>query len=252
MIKENELLGLLIFDLETVPEYASYQRLIDANPKKAKLWEDKFNKQTVKNPTEWTELYDSYKFASLFPEYGKIVCASFCFMQKDDTNLPIGDTNLHVAIKSFNIDENTSEREVLEGISTLLFNLDAKGIDKKLCGHNIKKFDIPWLVKRMILNNVAVPPQLQLWGKKPWEINHVDTGELWTLGNWDGYVSLDLLTNVLDLPSPKAEMHGSRVGEAFWVEKNYDKIKLYCEQDVVAVARICHKLSNTKASLNVD
>lgn len=242
MILENELALLLIFDLETVSEYKHYDELKLQNPKKAQLWADKFAKQNIKNPTEWTDLHESYeKFAALNAEYGKIACASFCYMVNKD-----GCYN--GAIKSFH--SAGDEKEILEGISTLLINLDAKGKDMKLCGHNIKKFDIPWLIKRMILNNVTIPPQLQLWGKKPWEINHVDTGELWSLGNWDGYVSLDLLSNILDVPSPKTEMHGSHVGEAYWKDNDYEKIRLYCEDDVKAVARICHKLSGSLTTLN--
>jgi hypothetical protein len=124
-------------------------------------------------------------------------------------------------------------------------NLDKAGKSMRLCGHNIKKFDIPWLVKRMIINKVPVPPQLQLWGKKPWEIVHVDTGELWSMGSWDGYISLDLLSASLDIPSPKDNMSGAYVGHAFWYDKDYIKIKDYCEEDVKCVARICHKLSNS-------
>ena len=151
-------------------------------------------------------------------------------------------------MKSFYDDEasQTSELEkILKPVSTMLTNMDRAGKNMRLCGHNIKKFDIPWLAKRMTMNNVTVPPQLQTWGKKPWEIVHLDTGELWSMGNWDGYVSLDLLSCSLGIQSPKETMSGQYVGRAFWDDQDYVKIKDYCEEDVKCVARICHRLSNS-------
>ena len=97
----------------------------------------------------------------------------------------------------------------------------------------------------MIMNGVSVPPLLQTWGKKPWELTHVDTGELWSMGAWDQYVSLDLLACSLGVPSPKENMKGEYVGRSFWEDSDYEKIRIYCEEDVKCVARICHTLSES-------
>lgn len=246
MLQETELSSLLCFDLETSSEYSSFEEMTQKNPRKADLWKTKHDKASVKDPDKWVTYEESYKtHAPLSAEFGRIVCASFCYLVNavDD-----GKTVWFGKMKSFYDNEatETSEMEkVLIPVSTLLSNLEKAGKTMRLCGHNIKKFDMPWLVKRMMMNKVFIPGQLQLWGKKPWEITHFDTCEMWSLGNWDGFVSLDLLTCSLDIPSPKENMKGEYVGRAFWDDKDYEKIMEYCEEDVKAVARVCHKWSGS-------
>ena len=244
MIQETELSSLLFFDLETSSEYASFEELFEKNPRKAQLWKDKCEKAAQKDPERWGDYVQAYlDLAPLSPEFGRIVCGSFCYLTTASVN---GKMVWQGKMKSFFDTEgsDTSEVEqVLKPISELLYNIDRAGKSMRLCGHNIKKFDIPFLSKRMIMNKVNVPIQLQTWNKKPWEVTHLDTGELWSFGNWDGYVTLDLLSASLDIPSPKENMHGSYVGAAFWKENDYIKIKDYCEEDVFCGARICHRLT---------
>jgi hypothetical protein len=247
MIQETELSSLFFFDLETSSEYSSFEELAQKNPRKADLWKTKHDKAAVKDPEKWGLDYNkSYlDMAPLSAEFGRIVCGSFCYLVNSSTD---GKMVWHGKMKSF-YDTHGSETsevdQVLKPISDLLNNIDRSGKNMRLCGHNIKKFDIPWLAKRMIMNNVRVPVQLQLWGKKPWEITHLDTGELWSFGNWDGYVSLDVLSCSLNVPSPKANLKGEYVGRTFWVENDYEKIKNYCEEDVKCVARVCHSLADS-------
>ena len=247
MIQETELSTLLFFDLETSSEYESFQHLEEANPRKAKLWKEKHDKAKLKDPEKWNTYEQSYMEQSpLNAEFGRIVCGSFCYLTTSSVNN--GKMIWLGKMKSFYDTQRTETSEVeqvLKPISDLLYNIDRAGKSMRLCGHNIKKFDIPWLIKKMVINKVNVPVQLQLWGKKPWDITHLDTSELWSCGVWDGYVSLDTLSCALDVPSPKEEMHGQYVGRTFWVEANYEKIKNYCEEDVKCVARICHTLSNS-------
>jgi hypothetical protein len=247
MIQETELSTLLFFDLETSSEFGSYDELYENNPRKAELWRTKCIKSASKEPEKWEDYRQAYLDQSpLYAEFGRIVCGSFCYLTTSSVN---GGKMVWLGkMKSFYDTERseTSEVEqVLKPISELLYNIDRAGKSMRLCGHNIKKFDIPWLVKRMVINNVNVPVQLQTWGKKPWEVTHLDTGELWSLGNWDGYVSLDVLSCSLGVPSPKATMSGEYVGKTFWVEKDYEKIKNYCEEDVKCVGRICHRLTSS-------
>lgn len=244
MIQETELSTLFFFDLETSSEYKSFEELYEKNPRKGQLWKDKCAKAAIKDPEKWGDYVTAYtEMTPLSPEFGRIVCGSFCYLTTASVN---GKMVWQGKMKSF-VDTEGSEtsevEQVLKPISELLTNIDRAGKSMRLCGHNIKKFDIPFLSKRMIMNLVNVPIQLQLWGKKPWEITHLDTGELWSFGNWDGYVTLDLLSGSLDIPSPKANMKGEYVGETFWKENNYSKISDYCEEDVKCVARICHRLT---------
>lgn len=245
MIQESELSSLLFFDLETSSEYDSLETLLRENPRKGELWKEKCAKAAAKDK-KWEDPYRAYKEqAPLNAEYGRIVCGSFCYIGTVSEN---GKMKWVGKMKSFydNQASDTSETDqVLKPISDLLYNIDRAGKQMRLCGHNIKRFDIPWLVKRMTIREVPVPVQLQVWGKKPWEITHLDTGELWSVGSFDGYVSLDTLTCVLGIPSPKDKMKGEYVGRYFHEDKRYDDIAAYCEEDVRAGARICHKLSGS-------
>jgi hypothetical protein len=99
-----------------------------------------------------------------------------------------------------------------------------------LCGHNAKEFDIPFLARRMIINQIALPDKLNLFGKKPWEIPHLDTLELWKFGDYKHYTSLKLMCKVLGIPSPKGDIDGSQVGHVFYVDKDIDRIVAYCER----------------------
>ena len=247
MIQEQELPTLLFFDLETSSEYGTFEELEENNPRKADLWKIKHDKAKVKDPERWSKSYkETYEEMSpLSAEFGRIVCGTFSYF----VNMSVGGKMVWAGkMKSFHdteASESSEVSQVLKPISELLTNIERAGKSMRLCGHNIKKFDIPWLAKRMIMNDVSVPPQLQVWGKKPWEVSHLDTGELWSFGNWDGYVTLDLLSCSLGVPSPKADMSGEYVGRTFWIEKNYDKIKKYCEEDVKCVGKICHRLSGS-------
>jgi DNA polymerase elongation subunit (family B) len=245
MINESSLVELLIFDLETSSGEKDLETLDKKDPRKAELWRTKCSKAAVKDPEAWCVPSEAYiDKTALSPEFGRIVCASFLHIIEDSTT---GQVMYKGRVKSFfdSSATDTSEKELLEKVATMLVNIKKTGRTYKLCGHNIKKFDIPFLAKRMIMNGISVPQMLQTWGKKPWEIDAVDTGDLWAMGDWGQYVSLDLLTCALGLPSPKETMKGEYVGKTFWEERNYQKIATYCEEDIKAVARTCHKLSES-------
>ncbi|MEN9331220.1 MAG: hypothetical protein RLZZ94_310, partial [Bacteroidota bacterium] len=107
-----------------------------------------------------------------------------------------------------------------------------------LCGHNGKEFDFPSLSRRMIINGIELPPQLDNSMKKPWEVPHLDTMELWKFGDYKNYTPLNLLANVLGIPSPKDDIDGSQVGNVYWNENNLDRIVTYCRKDVITVMQI--------------
>jgi DNA polymerase elongation subunit (family B) len=246
MIRESELTDLLIFDLETSSGLENFQTLKQEHSRKADLWSTKCEKASLKEE-RWKDASLAYQEqTALSPEFGRIVCASFLHIVVDNSS---GKTLYVGRIKSFydNKATSTSEKDlILNPVSEMLTKIGKTGRSMKLCGHNIKKFDIPFLAKRMIMSGVEVPTMLQTWGKKPWEIEHVDTGELWAMGAWDNYASLDLLSCSLGIPSPKENMKGEYVGSSFWLYKKYEEIKDYCEEDVKCVARICHKLSKSE------
>ena len=112
----------------------------------------------------------------------------------------------------------------------------------KLCAHNGKEFDFPYLCRRMLVNSITIPEVLNLSGKKPWDVPHLDTMEMWKFGDHKHYTSLDLLAAIFNIPTSKTEMDGSMVNKVYYEEKNLDKISSYCIGDVVALAQLYLRL----------
>lgn len=210
---------MIFFDLETAPYRSDINKLDD---RVIDLYDKKVRQRHF--PEETLEV--AYKSAGLYPEFGRIVCATFGQAHADKDG-PV------FYMKSFC---GRDEKAMLEAIS------GAFPSDTVLCGHNIKSFDIPYLCKRMLILGVPLPPYLQLHGKKPWEIKHEDTMEMWKFGGRD-YVSLDVLSMALGIPSPKSEMDGSQVGEAFHERGEIGKIATYCSRDVLTTANCYFKMT---------
>jgi uncharacterized protein YprB with RNaseH-like and TPR domain len=190
------------------------------------LWQHKTQYQRKEDYTP----EDFYERAGIWAEFGKIVCLSVgYFVNKGD-------------IRNFRVTSFFGEeKKILKDFASLLndhFNLT----QHVLCGHNAKEFDIPFIARRMIINQMAIPNKLNLFGKKPWEISHLDTLELWKFGDYKHFTSLKLLTKILDIPSSKGDIDGSQVAKVYYVDKDIDRIVTYCEKDVIAVAQIFLRL----------
>jgi uncharacterized protein YprB with RNaseH-like and TPR domain len=219
MIEKIRLENILFLDIETVPEAANYTEL---DQEMKSLWEQKTQYQR-KEEFSPDAFYDR---AGIWAEFGKIVCISAgYFIIKGD-------------IRNFRVTSFFGEeKKILSDFNNLISNHFNQS-QHVLCGHNAKEFDIPFLARRMIINQIAIPSKLNLFGKKPWEIPHLDTLELWKFGDYKHYTSLKLLTKILGIPSPKGDIDGSQVGHVYYVEKDIDRIVTYCEKDTIAVAQI--------------
>ncbi len=223
MIEKMNLENILFLDIETVPEQENFTAL-DAEMQS--LWE---HKTQFQRKEEFTA-EDFYERAGIWAEFGKIVCISAgYFTFKGDIR--------HFRVTSFFGDEV----KILKDFSTLMNNHFSHA-QHLLCGHNAKEFDIPFIARRMIINQIAIPSKLNLFGKKPWEVPHLDTLELWKFGDYKHFTSLKLLTKILGIPSSKGDIDGSQVGYVYYVEKDIDRIITYCEKDVIAVAQVFLRL----------
>ena len=219
--------NILFLDIETVPQYSSYDQL----PEEWKrLWELK-SAYLLKSREEETP-ESIYPRAGIYAEFGKIICIGCGVLSG------IGDER-KMTIKSFFGDE---EKTVLLSFCDMLKNWMA-GDTKYLCAHNGKEFDFPYLCRRLIANNIPVPLPLQLAGKKPWEVLHLDTLELWKFGDFKSFTSLNLLAHTLGIPTPKDDIDGSKVWSVYWNEKNLQRIVQYCQKDVITVAQIYLKMN---------
>jgi len=219
-IKNNQILFL---DIETVPLCADFN---DLSPVMQKLWEKKAQ-YLIKTDDETPS--SIYKKAGIYSEFGKIICISAGFF-----------TGNTFRLKSFYGDNET---EILTDFNSLL-NKSYNAPDKYLCAHNGKEFDYPYIARRMLINGIKLPEILNFAGKKPWEIKHLDTLELWKFGDYKHYTSLELLTHIFNIPTPKDDIDGSMVAEIYYKEKDLKRIAVYCEKDVVAVAQLFLRYKN--------
>jgi 3'-5' exonuclease len=223
MIEKVILENILFLDIETVPEVENFNDLDD---EMKELFEHKTQYQRKEDFTA-EEFYDR---AGIWAEFGKIVCISVgYFIVKGDIR--------NFRVTSFWGDE----KKILTDFSNLLNN-HYNQPQHVLCGHNSKEFDFPFIARRMIINSIAIPAKLNLFGKKPWEIAHLDTMELWKFGDYKHYSSVKLLTKILGIPSPKGDIDGSQVAEVFYKQNDIDRIVTYCEKDTIAVAQIFLRL----------
>ena len=223
MLNNIQLDNILFLDIETVPETEHFSDL-DSDFQELFAQKTQYQRKEDVSPEEF------YERAGIWAEFGKIICISVgYFTQKN------GERQFRVT--TFQGDE---ERVLLD-FSNLInnhFNLP----QHVMCGHNVKEFDFPFIARRMLIHGIKIPDKLNLMGKKPWEVPHLDTLELWKFGDYKHFTSLKLLTKVLGVPSPKDDIDGSEVANVFYKDKDIDRIATYCEKDVIAVAQIILKL----------
>tara|TARA_B100000963_G_C22593191_1_gene656517 strand:+ start:963 stop:1676 length:714 start_codon:yes stop_codon:yes gene_type:complete len=225
MLKKINLENILFLDIETVPEAKDFNEL---TPQKQALWAKKSQYQRKEDfsPEEF------YTRAGIWAEFGKIICIS------------VGHFILEANSKKFRITSfKGKERELLLEFKELL-DKHFNGQRHLLCAHNGKEYDFPFIARRMLINKIELPSKLNLFGKKPWEIPHLDTLDLWKFGDYKHYASLKLMTNILGIPTPKDDIDGSEIYRVFYKEKNLQRIIDYCQKDTLAVAQILLRLRN--------
>lgn len=233
MVENINIHNVLFIDIETVSSHQDYSQL----PERLKpLWEVKGRAVLKKYGEQLTEeeMEASYNDrAGIYAEFGKIVCISVGIVVKNEEG------NLSFRAKSF---ANEDERKLLIDFSEMLEKHYNNPNKYFFCGHNIKEFDVPFTCRRLAINGLPLPGILDITGKKPWETKHLlDTMELWKFGDYKSYTSLSLLTAIFDIPTPKDDIDGSQVGRVFWEEKDLERIAVYCEKDVLAVAQLLLK-----------
>lgn len=221
--------NILFLDIETVPQYADYHSL----PKDWKdLWDTKATSLLKYHEEETKETI--YHRAGIYAEFGKIICIS-CGLVSGNGG------EKRIVLKSF---YGESENILLLEFSEMLKKWTSNNDDPKfLCAHNGKEFDFPYLCRRMIINDLPIPAILDTSGKKPWEVLHLDTLELWKFGDFKSFTSLNLLAHTLGIPTPKDDIDGSKVWSVYWNDSDLQRIVNYCQKDVVTVAQIFLKLN---------
>lgn len=221
---------IMFIDIETV---SATERLSELSESMVYHWHKKACKIAGNeiDIEECAKLYE--KRAAIYAEFGKIICISLGYL---DSKFE------HIKIKSF---FGHDEKALLEQFGDMLnqrFNDPEKNY---FCGHNIKEFDLPYIGRRMVVHQIPLPKLIDVSGKKPWEVKFLlDTMEMWRFGDFKSFISLDLLSAVLNIPSPKDDIDGSKVGEVYWKDRDLKRIVSYCEKDVVTVANVFLRMNN--------
>lgn len=217
---------VLFLDIETVPEVYKFNEL---DEKTADLYASK-TKFFQKDGLTPEDVYDR---AGVYAEFGKIVTISCGIVSENKAGKSI-------RLKSFS---SHDERKLLLDFAELL-----KGYyhtpNHALCGHNAKEFDFPFIARRMLINGVDIPDILDIAGKKPWEVNLLDTMELWKFGDYKHYTSIALLCHIFGVPTPKDDISGADVARVYYEENDLDRITVYCEKDVIALIQLFLKFRN--------
>jgi uncharacterized protein YprB with RNaseH-like and TPR domain len=208
---------ILFLDIETVPQKPSFEMLTEHY--KA-LWTKKAS--TLRRSDSDTPV-SLYERAGIYAEFGKVICVCTGYIFDDEFR-----------VKSFYGDD---EALLLQAFIRML-NEGFSRHDQYLCAHNGKEFDYPYLARRILINGLKLPPALDMAGKKPWEVRHLDTMEWWKFGDNKSYTSLELLAAVLGIPTPKDDMDGSMVARVYWEEKDLERIVHYCRKDTFTVAQV--------------
>jgi 3'-5' exonuclease len=244
MLDFIDITSILFFDIETVPAVVDFSDLDD---RWQHLWAHKAKSILKKTDDEIAieDVAEVYDRAGIYAEFGRIVCISVGIFTRDKTT-----GEMVVRLKSYASDDEAS---LLRGFVEMLNKHYPDSNKQYMCGHNIKEFDVPYICRRLMVHQMALPNMLNIAGKKPWETKHLlDTMDLWKFGDNKNFTSVKLLSAVFGFPSPKDDIDGSEVRRVFYEEKDVERIARYCEKDVVAVMNIllCFKRANIR--LTVD
>jgi hypothetical protein len=224
MLDNIKIDNILFLDIETVPQYQDF----DSLPEDFKEFWDK---KSTYFREEHQSASDVYQRAGIYSEYGKIVCIS------------VGISVTKNNVRSFRLKSffGLDEAILLQEFANMTEKYHSSNKDLQLCAHNGKEFDFPYIARRMLVNGVKLPKLLNIAGKKPWEVMLLDTMELWKFGDYKNYTSLNLLTHIFNIPTPKDDIDGSMVADVFWKENDLPRIVKYCEKDVIAIAQLMLK-----------
>jgi DNA polymerase elongation subunit (family B) len=226
MLNTINLQDLLVLDIETVSQKASFNELDEE-------WQELWTKKAgaLNNPEINASLV--YDRAAIYAEFGKIVCIGLGIYH-------LVDGQYHLKVKAIS---NDDEKELLSEFAELL-NTKFNQNKHILVAHNGKEFDFPYICRRLLINGIDLPGILELSGKKPWEIKHLDTLELWKFGDYKNYTSLNVLAKSFGIPSPKDDIDGSLVGYTYWQQNDLERIAVYCKKDIVTTAQLLMKYKN--------
>lgn len=221
-----ELRDILFIDIETVASTDDYGAL---DERMKMQWSRKAN--FFKHDSHLTDEALFHERAGIYAEFGKIVCIAVGKYTDQESG--------EMALKT-KVYFDDHEGDLLMNFKQMIEKFDAANL--RFCAHNGKEFDYPYLCRRFLINSIPLPAVLNLSGKKPWEVQHLDTMEMWKFGDYKHYTSLDLLAALFHIPSSKDKIDGSQVNYVYHHDKDLEKIAEYCRADIIVLAQLFLKL----------
>lgn len=224
MILRSKIQDVLFLDIETVPQHAEYE---DMNDVEKHMW-DRKARYINKGDQSGAEVYER---AGIYAEFGRIICICVGKIGKDND----------IEFLKLRCFYNEDEHSLLLEFKAFLQKLNPNTV---LCAHNGKEFDFPFICRRMLVNGIELPEILNIAGKKPWELQHLDTLELWKFGDYKHFTSLELLAFIFNIESPKGDIDGSMVHNVYYQQNDLQRIIDYCYKDVVTIAQLLLRFNN--------
>lgn len=223
---QSELRDILFLDIETVACTDNFQSL---DERLQTQWTRKAG--FLKRDENITDEELFHQRAGIYAEFGKIICIVVGKLYEKESG------EIGLKTKAF---FDHDEKRLLTEFKNMLDKME--GTSVRLCAHNGKEFDFPYISRRMLVQGISLPTALNLSGRKPWDTPHLDTLELWKFGDYKHYTSLDLLAAIFNIPSSKSDMDGSQVNGVYYKDNNLEKIKNYCISDVIVLTQLFLKL----------
>lgn len=220
---------ILFIDIETVPTQPAFDLL--PQPLQAE-WVRKAKTMKGASDENFNPALSFNERGGIYSEFAKVVCIGFGSLHENGNGLKM-------RLKALTHDD---EKKLLGNFCEVVSKFNHLYRNMQFCGHNIKEFDIPFICRRMVINGIGLPECMQISGKKPWEVNHLDTMDMWRFGDYKNFTALSLLAEVLEIPTPKSDMDGSQVADVYWKDKDLARIGAYCLQDVLSTARVFMRL----------
>ena len=228
---KTDLSNILFLDIETVPQNQHWEELSEVS-------QELYAKKTAYQRKDEISPEEFYDRAGIWAEFGKIICISVAYFTLQDSQRTL-------RVTSF---AGHDEKKILLDFKSLL-NDHFNRPKHLLCAHNGKEFDFPFIARRMIIHQIELPSKLNLFGKKPWEVPHLDTMEMWKFGDYKHFTSLQLLSSILGIPSPKDDIDGSAVAHVYYEANDLSRIVTYCEKDTVTLAQLLLRFNNEELLL---
>lgn len=173
MLSNLDLTNVMILAASSEPMAPSFELL---DTKWQDLWKKKSDfLQNGRSPAQ------NWEWANRFPEFSVIRSISVGHFNKWGKTFQFKIKNLSGA-------EDQMLKELNDQIVRFI-----QSPAQTIVAHHGRNELFPLIAKRMMHHKYTVPDILEISAKRPWEINLIDTAELWSFGNYKSDADLDLI-----------------------------------------------------------